>query len=371
MAHQPGALVVAHRLEEPGSRATSCARAHLVERDAAAHQPARDLGQRGRRPAAACAGRRCAVATVSGTRAPKRASPASVSADRADRARSSTSSRGGVGAERHLVQRCGPALMNTTRSQVTSTSPSRCELRNTVVPARAQLADDVAHQRPAERIEPRRGLVEEHQLAARSPAPGRARSRCSMPLLYSRSLRSRGVEQVDAREQRLGARVERALAGMPEQPAVEAQQLAAGEPVLEAEVLGQEARRVARARAVADRRAEQRRARPRSAVTSPSSILSEVVLPAPLGPRKPKTSPRRTDRERSATASFAPKRLRSPWVSMASPLMRASLPYRLGHLHQVAGYRSVPRSANTRSPSVHSSTRPARAARPPRLAGSW
>ena len=37
--------------------------------------------------------------------------------------------------------------------------------------------------------------------------------------------------------------------------------------------------------------------------TSASSILIEVVLPAPFGPRKPKISPAPTWSDRSATAS--------------------------------------------------------------------
>src|SRR5437867_1496643 len=49
--------------------------------------------------------------------------------------------------------------------------------------------------------------------------------------------------------------------------------------------------------------------------TNPSSILSEVVLPAPFGPRKPNTSPRWTDSESAATATFGPNSFRSPWVS--------------------------------------------------------
>src|ERR1700751_85814 len=54
---------------------------------------------------------------------------------------------------------------------------------------------------------------------------------------------------------------------------------------------------------------------------SPSSILSDVVLPAPLGPRKPNTSPAPTVIERSATASFSPKRRLSRWVSMTLELI--------------------------------------------------
>ena len=43
--------------------------------------------------------------------------------------------------------------------------------------------------------------------------------------------------------------------------------------------------------------------------TSPISILTAVVFPAPLGPRKPKTSPRGTARVRSSTATLLPELL--------------------------------------------------------------
>jgi len=57
-------------------------------------------------------------------------------------------------------------------------------------------------------------------------------------------------------------------------------------------------------------------------VTSPSSIRSVVVLPAPFGPRNPVTVPGRTAKVRSSTAVTAPKRLVSRCTSSAdiSPL---------------------------------------------------
>src|SRR5882672_2305777 len=48
---------------------------------------------------------------------------------------------------------------------------------------------------------------------------------------------------------------------------------------------------------------------PESGVSSPAIILSVVVFPHPEGPRKPKNSPRSTDRETSATAVVLSKRL--------------------------------------------------------------
>ena len=43
-----------------------------------------------------------------------------------------------------------------------------------------------------------------------------------------------------------------------------------------------------------------------AAARYPSRISTVVVLPAPLGPSRPNTSPRRTSNERPRTASTAP-----------------------------------------------------------------
>ncbi len=58
-------------------------------------------------------------------------------------------------------------------------------------------------------------------------------------------------------------------------------------------------------------------ASPASIGSSVASILSIVVLPAPLGPRTPNTSPRRTTRSTPSTARWSPKVLTSPWASTA------------------------------------------------------
>ena len=73
--------------------------------------------------------------------------------------------------------------------------------------------------------------------------------------------------------------------------------------------------------------------------TSASSILIEVVLPAPFGPRNPKISPAPTRSDRSATATVAPNCLRSAWVSidrdgLCSATARQSAD-RVGHLQRV------------------------------------
>src|SRR2546425_11259292 len=73
--------------------------------------------------------------------------------------------------------------------------------------------------------------------------------------------------------------------------------------------------------------------------TSPGRIFTEVVFPAPLGPRKPKTVPGGTLRVRSRTAALAPYSFRSARVSRAGSLTDGGLADRLGHredLHPVA-----------------------------------
>src|SRR2546425_12075683 len=49
----------------------------------------------------------------------------------------------------------------------------------------------------------------------------------------------------------------------------------------------------------------------------PSNIRMVVVLPAPLGPRNPKTVPAETVRFKVSTARCGPKCLESPFISIA------------------------------------------------------
>src|SRR5580704_9716076 len=53
--------------------------------------------------------------------------------------------------------------------------------------------------------------------------------------------------------------------------------------------------------------------------TSPSSMRRVVVLPDPLGPRKPVTRPGSTVNDRLSTASTGPKCFERPLISMGSP----------------------------------------------------
>ena len=56
---------------------------------------------------------------------------------------------------------------------------------------------------------------------------------------------------------------------------------------------------------------------PESGVSRPQSIRSVVVLPEPLGPRKPQMRPSATWIEKSCTTCLSPKLLFSPFTSMA------------------------------------------------------
>src|SRR3954470_2561975 len=69
---------------------------------------------------------------------------------------------------------------------------------------------------------------------------------------------------------------------------------------------------------------------PVSGRTRPSSIRMVVVLPAPLGPRKPVTDPGSTVNERSETARTGPNALLSsrPWTRTAPAV--AVLPIEMG-----------------------------------------
>src|SRR5687768_11562229 len=71
--------------------------------------------------------------------------------------------------------------------------------------------------------------------------------------------------------------------------------------------------------------------------TSPSSIFTDVVLPAPFGPRNPNTSPRGMCSESSETATFEPNSLRRPCVSMAVSVIRRRSLHRLRHLEEHFG----------------------------------
>ena len=202
-----------------------------------------------------------------------------------------------------------PRSTMATRSQTSSISLSRCELRKTATPSARRRANDVAHLAAADRVERRGRLVEQYQV-------GLGEDRLGQPDALGHAFRvaaqpvAAAPGQADALEHGGDARA--ALGGRQAgQAAVEVEQRVAGQPVVEAEVLGQVADRGGGppARRRAGRRCAPRR---RSARTSPVRILIVVVLPAPFGPRKPKTSPGWTASDRSCRATLRPYSLRRP-----------------------------------------------------------
>ena len=182
-------------------------------------------------------------------------------------------------------------------------------------PLVAQLEDQRAHVAAAERIEARHRLVEEHHLGIVEQRLGEADA-LQHPLRELAQLQPALGADAEAIEQR----GRRASADRPpliaEQPREVVQQLLGGEVVVEVGILRQ----------VADAPARRRRsptgrprisARPAVGKISCISSFSVVVLPAPLGPRKPKTSPvldlERQARRARGTGAGARSRPRSPW----------------------------------------------------------
>src|SRR5829696_6973406 len=66
-------------------------------------------------------------------------------------------------------------------------------------------------------------------------------------------------------------------------------------------------------------------AEPAVGVARPSSMRSVVLLPAPLGPRKPVIAPARAWKERSSTAVMGPKRLVTRSTQMGADCMLSTL----------------------------------------------
>ena len=94
---------------------------------------------------------------------------------------------------------------------------------------------------------------------------------------------------------------------------------------------------------------------PRVGVTSPSSIRSVVVLPAPLGPRKPVTEPGSTVKLRSSTARTVPKDLVRPRTSTRTGrrAVGAVLPVEIGlSLRRVAVPARRPVHPSARGPTA-------------------
>src|SRR2546430_13731422 len=87
----------------------------------------------------------------------------------------------------------------------------------------------------------------------------------------------------------------------------------------------------------------------------PHSMRSVVDFPAPLGPRNPYSSPRRTRRSRRSTATTLPKRRESPRVTTAywSSVLVTSLPMTgISSKHSIAP-RGAPGKAGFPSATFH------------------
>lgn len=100
------------------------------------------------------------------------------------------------------------------------------------------------------------------------------------------------------------------------EPSVQVKQLAGGEPIVEPKVFGQETD-LAPYGLIPGRTPEYDPS-PLVGLARPRSKRIEVLFPAPLGPRNPKISPRRTCRFRLRTATLLPKVFRRLCVSMAN-----------------------------------------------------
>ena len=180
----------------------------------------------------------------------------------------------------------------------------------------ARRADDRPDVLPAERVERRRRLVEEHELrdprAARRPARAAAASpsRSRSPASSARSARPDPVERLVDDSPSVGRRRSGRAARGARGPRGHAARAGSGR-----------ARAGSRsAPAPRGRRARAPSTRPLPAVgrASPSRSLIVVVLPAPLGPSSPTISPRPTTRSSPARAVVVPYVLTIPSSSITA-----------------------------------------------------
>ena len=174
-------------------------------------------------------------------------------------------------------------------------------------------AEDVAHQAASHGIQPRGRLVQEYQLRV-------VNQRLGQPDTLEHALGKVGQTFVPMRceshqfKERGNTIAQRARRHAGEAP-MQFQKFACRQPLVEAEILGRNPilRRVSTSPAGASRTI----ASPLVGRTRPSSILIDVLFPAPFGPRKPKILPRRTVNERPRTATLFPKSLRKFCVRTA------------------------------------------------------
>ena len=140
----------------------------------------------------------------------------------------------------------------------------------------------------------------ERRSPARASSACARPTRCSMPFENPRSARCRGAASRPTSSSTSGTRSRSRCAACRTSRPWSCESSAGRQPVVETEIFRKESD-AAPGLDVADRRAEHVRGAARR-FTRPSSILMDVLFPAPFGPRNPKISPRGTSSERSRTA---------------------------------------------------------------------
>ena len=209
------------------------------------------------------------------------------SARRPGRARSRSSALSSAGVPSRTIS---PPSMIASRSHSASASSRYCVVRKTVVPRSLMRRTSSQTVSAARGVEARRRLVEEEDLGLVHERGGEVQ-----PALHAAGVALdqavRGVLELDELEQLLA----RGPARRPrhaEQPALQDEQLAAGLAA------GPGPPPAARRRSGGARRPGSRATSTPATVGAPEVIVSSVVsirtvvdLPAPFGPRNPKTSP--------------------------------------------------------------------------------
>ena len=232
-----------------------------------------------------------------------------------------------------------PLSTIAARSQVFSTSSSRCEESRTVRPSSTSERTSPRNSRMPAGVEaPVARLVEDQQLGVAQQAAGDAE-----PLAHAQRVGPDLVVGARGRARRGPARpaLARGRRGRGRRRARAGSRARSGAD-------GSAAPRRSRRPAPARRRARPGRSWPSSRIVPevgcarPSSRRTSVVLPAPLRPRKPNAQPRGTSRSIDSRAARAPKRLPSPWVSMASEFMPTMLGATAAARHRPRG-PSAPR----------------------------
>ncbi len=185
-------------------------------------------------------------------------------------------------------------------------------------PARvAEAGDDLADGLRGLGVEPAGRLVEvdDPRLVEQRPGDG---DPLSHPLREAADPPVGGIGQAHDLEVSLDRRPQGGI-GQAVQAPVVGQVLAGGQPVVEAGALGQDAgegpdRGVVRAKLQVR---DARRSR-RSGAIRPARIRTVVVLPAPFGPRSPKTCPAGISNDRSCTATTVRNRRSRPSTEITS-----------------------------------------------------